>query len=249
MKNLKGVFLSDVHMPENINLKPIFKYLEDLKPEMIILGGDILDAKDMHGIDSFKVTQFNKSWYERDVKLLKDFLEKIYGIVPKAKIIYLEGNHEERYSRIMRKYPDTFKGDFDFARDAKPAGMDLKWIPYGGYNSFYRLGDSIFLHGTIYPDSHSKRYALDHTPYKCFYGHLHHFQAYTTRKSLATMSPRYAVTCGCLSETTPEWKKGAPNQWINGFMSFTMTGKTVIPTVHLIEKGKFYVGACEYKGV
>jgi hypothetical protein len=224
MKPLKGIFLTDVHMPEHINLQPIFEYV------------DIIDAKGMHGVESFKVSDFKKEWYLRDVKLLKDFLTKLYSIVPKAKYVYLEGNHEERFIRLMNKYPDTFKGDFNFVRDSVPEGMNLKWISYGNENSFFKLGDTIFIHGHLYPDLHSKRYALDHTPFKCIYGHLHHFQAYTTRASMATRTPRYALTPGCLCHTTPEWKKGAPNQWVNGFLSFIKDGNTVIPTVHMIER-------------
>jgi len=243
----KGVFLSDIHMPDEINLTPVFDYLKDLKPDIVILGGDIIDAKGLHGLDSRPATFFKKSWYKRDVEILKGLLGKIQKIAPKAEVIYLEGNHEERYQRLMKKYPETFGGDFDLVRDAKPKGMKIKWIPYGTYKSFYMLGDTVFLHGTVWPDIHAKKYALDHTPYKCIYGHLHHFQSYTTRKALATMAPRYAVTAGCLSETAPEWKKGAPNQWVNGFISFTLTGKQVLPQIHLIENGRFYVGAKEYK--
>jgi hypothetical protein len=125
--------------------------------------------------------------------------------------------------------------------------MNVQWIPYGNYNSFYRLGDTVFIHGTVWPDLHAKKYATDHTPYKCIYGHLHHFQAYTTRKAFATMSPRYALTAGCLSNTTPEWKKGAPNQWINGLISFMYSKGHVIPSVHIIENGKFIAGTKEYK--
>lgn len=247
MANLKGVFLTDIHMPDSINLNPIFNYLKDYKPDLVVLGGDIIDAKGLHGVESFKVTDFDQAWYSRDVKLLRELLHKIYSIVPKASIVYLEGNHEERYARLMRKYPKTFGSSFNLVRDCVPKGTKFKWIPYGKYNSFFRLGDTIFLHGTIYPDNHAKRYALDHTPLKCIYGHLHHGQMYTTRKSLATMSPRYAITPGCLSHTTPEWKKGAPNQWVNGFVSFVKRGSTVIPTIHLIEKGCFYIGGKEYR--
>jgi len=245
MAKTKGVFLSDIHMPDNINLEPIFKYLKDFKPDLIILGGDIIDAKGLHGFDSRPASSIDVRSYRRDVDLLKKFLYKIHSVSPKAKIIYLEGNHEERYRRIMSKFPKTF--DFDLKRDALPKELKVKWIPYATYNSFYRVADTVFLHGTVWPDSHAKRYALDHTPYKAIYGHLHHFQSYTTRKSLATMTPRYALTAGCLSHTMPEWKKGAPNQWINGFVSFTSDGKSVNPQIHLIEKGSFHVGAKEYK--
>jgi hypothetical protein len=178
---------------------------------------------------------------------LKDFLNQIFSIVPKAQIIYLEGNHEERYTRLEQKYLDTFKGDFNFVRDCVPKGMKFKWISYGNDKSFFKLGDTVFVHGNAYPDLHAKKYALDHTPFKCIYGHLHHFQSYTTRASMAARNPRYAVTPGCLCTTVPEWKKGAANQWVNGFLSFVKDGNTVIPTIHMIEKGKFYAGGKEYK--
>jgi len=247
MKTKKGIFISDIHIPDNIKLDGVFKYMADLKPDYVILGGDIIDAQGLHGLDGKQASYFKKSWYKRDVKYTSELLATVHKICPKAEVVYLEGNHEERYRRLMAKYPETFGGDFDLLRDAKPKGMKVKWIPYGTYESYYVLGDTIFIHGTVWPDIHAKKYAMDHTPYKCVYGHLHHFQAYTTRRSMATMSPRYAVTAGCLCTTTPDYKKGAPNQWSNGFISFSFDGKTVIPTVHMIENNKFYIGGKEYK--
>jgi len=245
----KGIFLSDIHIPDNIKLEPIFRYMKDLKPEFVVLGGDILDAKGMHGIDSLPASQIKLEWYERDKKYLEDFLHSVKKVVPKnCKLIYIEGNHEERYRRIMRRYPDAWGDRFNFHRDVvKKIFPSAKWISYGDYSSFFKLGDTVFIHGTVWPDAHAKKYALDHTPFKCIYGHLHHFQSYTTRRAMSDMSPRYAVTAGCLSNTTPEWKKGAPNQWINGFISFTYDKGVVVPTVHLVEKGKFNVGPKEYK--
>ena len=247
MTKIKGVFLSDLHMPENINLKPIIDYISDLKPDLIILGGDIIDAKGLHGLDSRPLSSFDSSWYDRDCILLSKLLVDLHMASPKAKFVYLEGNHEERYTRLMVKYPKVLKGRFNFIRDCTNASMNIKWIPYATYESFYRLGDTVFMHGKDYPDLHAKKYAIDNAGLKCIYGHLHHYQSYTTRTSIAVKRPHYAVTVGCLSTTKPEWKKGAPNQWVNGFVSFVYDGKTVLPQVHLIEKGKFYVGGKEYK--
>lgn len=243
----KGIFLSDVHIPEQINLKPVFKYIEDLKPDYVILGGDIIDAMGLHCSESMRADQVNMDWYERDTNFLKEFLGEIYRIVPKAEVVFLEGNHEERWQRIAKKYPKVFKNVINLKRDSAVKGMNIKWIPYGTYSSYYKLGDTVFIHGTVFPDNHAKKYATDHTPYKCIYGHLHHFQSYTTRKAFSTMSPRYAVTAGCLSKTTPEWKKGAPNQWVNGFISFILDRANIIPSVHLIENGVFMAGSKEYK--
>ena len=245
MKKVKGVFLSDLHMPDNINLKPVFNYIKDFKPELIILGGDIIDAKGMHSSECLRADQINLAWYDRDINLLNMFLTQLEQIVPKARIIFLEGNHCERWVRIVKKFPKVFSKTVNVARDiSRP---NLTYIPYNTYKSTYKLGDTLFMHGQAYPDHHSKKYAKDYSPYKVIYGHLHHLQAYTDRKDAVYCKPNFALTAGCLCTKMPEWKKGAPNQWVNGFVSFVLDGKAVIPQIHIIEKGKFYVGNKEYK--
>lgn len=242
------MFLSDIHLPDSINLDPVFSYLKDLGPDIVILGGDIVDAKGLHGCESMKAESIDRAWYERDRALLTQFLRRIHENCPKAEIVYLEGNHEERYRRLIQKYPNQFKGEAHLRLypDAVPDGMRVKWIPYGTYKSYYKLGDMVFIHGTVWPDAHAKRYATDHTPFKVVYGHLHHLQSYTTRTPFEGMEARYAITAGCLTERAPDWKKGAPHQWVNGFVSFITDGRVTTPTVHVIERGRFAVGAKFY---
>jgi predicted phosphodiesterase len=243
-----GVFLSDVHLPDSINLIPVFNYLKDLKPNLIILGGDIIDAQGMHGIDSLAASQIKLEWYERDCKLLNTFLQELKKVAPKAKLKYLVGNHEERYDRIMRRYPDAFKGRFDFNKDViQKVFPGADYIPYGNYDSYCKLGDTVFTHGTIYPQNHAKKYAEIYAPFKVVYGHLHHCQIYTMHSAMPTLAPHYALTAGCLSSTAPEWKKGQPNCWINGFVDFISDGQTTTSTPHIIDvKGQFQIGGKIY---
>jgi len=253
MNKIQGVFLSDVHLPDSIDLSPVFEYLQDYKPDLVILGGDIIDAKGMHGVEqtspSETVAKLWQSYYERDTKLLADFIQKVMKAVSKkTKIIFLEGNHEQRYRRIMERYPELFKGKYDFHRDVvKPLSPTSKWIPYGDYESFYQVGDCLFMHGTMYPENHAKQYVLKYLPSKVVYGHLHHYQAFTYHSGNPKLAPRYALTGGCLSHLTPEWKRGAPHMWQNGFVDFISDKGITTPTVHLIERGRFYVGGKEYK--
>lgn len=240
----KGMFLSDIHMPFNIRLTPLFSYMEDLKPDIVILGGDVIDASGMHGIESMKASEVNLNHYNRDVKLLKGMFKTVSGLA--KKVVFLEGNHEERYRRVVSKYPDLFGSLFNLQRDTCLPEYGVDWVPYGAYSSSYIIGDCAFIHGTIWPDNHAKAYALRHTPYKVIYGHLHHLQAYTTHRANPAMNPRYAITAGCLTNLSPEWKKGEAHQWVNGFISFIYDEKTVIPTIHMIENGKFSAGGKVY---
>lgn len=246
-KIVKGVFLSDIHLPYNIDLRPIFAYLKDLKPDEIVLGGDILDGPD-HGVDSWTMDQVEKrgyQCYDRDVKLLKEFINDLTKAAPKAKIIFLEGNHEERYQRLVRRYPNTLKSRFRLDRDACP---NAKWIPYGDYDSFYKVGDMLFTHGTIFPDAHSKKMAMAYLPNKVTYGHIHDFQSYTTHNGDPRKPGRYAITAGCLCGKLPDYKKGQPNKWINGFITWYSRNGVTVSSPHIIEDGCFMVGGQIYEG-
>lgn len=257
MSKTVGVFLSDIHFPDNINLTPVLKYVEELYKTcqkngdkfLTILGGDIIDGKGMHGVESMQASQIKMEWYTRDCGLMSSFLHQLLDIVPKTDLVFLEGNHEERYRRIMTRYPDAWGGRFDFYRDCvKKVFPRAKWIPYATYRSFFQLGDCYFIHGTWpLPDQHSKKIALNHAPYKVIYGHMHTWQATTVHNAIPTIPARYAVTGGCLTHLAPEWKKGSPHQWLNGFTEFVSENGVTIPTVHLIEKGKLYVSGKEYK--
>lgn len=256
MKRTIGVFLSDIHLPDNISLIPLFKYIKDLYTEcqkngdkfLTILGGDIIDASGMHGIESLAASQIKKEWYERDTALLLRFLRQLRDVAPKTELVYLEGNHEERYKRIMVRYPDAFGGRFDFHRDVvSKVFPKSKWVSYGTYDSYIKLGDTIFTHGNVYPTHHAKKYAEVFAPFKVVYGHLHHFQSHTIHSAMPDLPPHYAVTAGCLTHTAPEWKKGQPNCWINGFIDFISEGGITTSTPHVIENGKFMIGGTVYE--
>jgi len=257
MNKIQGVFLSDIHLPDSIEMKPVIEYIKDLykiakanKDRFyLILGGDIIDAKGLHGIESMQASQIRLEWYDRDVKLLVDFLTEIKKVCTPDKVVFIEGNHEERYRRITLKYPDAFGGRFDFNKDCvKKVFPNAQWVPYATYKSFYVLGDCYFIHGTWpLPEQHAKKIALTHTPYKVVYGHMHTWQVATIHNAIDSISARYAVTAGCLCPLAPEWKKGSPHQWINGFITFTSDGKVTTPTVHIIENNRFTVMGKEYK--
>lgn len=236
-------------MPDNIDLRPIFSYLKDLNPDIVILGGDIIDAKGLHGIQAMPWDRIDRGWYERDVLLLHRFFCDLKRAAPNAEIVYLEGNHEERYRRAMERYPNQFKGQAHLRiyPDAIPEGVKVAWVPYGTSKSFFQLGDTLFMHGVFWEaDCHAKRYSAEHLPFRVIYGHMHDHQAYTTKKVLKDLPTMDAETPGCLCTKDPDWKNGRANKWTNGFISFVFDGKQCTFTRYEIVNGRFYVGGKEY---
>lgn len=244
-KIIRGVFLSDLHLPYNINLKGVFDFLGDYKPHQIILGGDIVDGPD-YGVDGWKMEDVERRGfycYKRDVALILELCANLEIVSPKSELIFLDGNHEERYDRLVNKYPKALKSQFNLKRDV---GIIQKWIKYGDYDSFYKVGDCLFTHGTLYPDAHAKKMAQAYAPLKTVYGHIHDFQAYTTHSGDPRKPARYALTAGCLCGRLPDYKNGMPNKWTNGFVSWVSINGVTTPTPHIIENGKFEIGGTIY---
>lgn len=246
-KVITGVFLSDIHLPFNIDLTGVLAYIRDLKPNQIILGGDIIDADGTFGIDGWTADQVEKSMfklYDRDLGLLRNLLKELRKVSPRSSIIFLEGNHCERYRRPKKRYPELMRGKCELEKDI--SDLIHKWVPYGDYDSFYKVGDMLFTHGTIFPDSHAKKMAMAYLPNKITYGHIHDLQAYTTHNGDPRKPGRYAITAGCLCGRLPDYKKGAPNKWISGFVSWYSLKGVTTSTPIIIENNKFMVGSKLY---
>jgi hypothetical protein len=251
MTKLKnGLFISDVHFPWNINLKCVYEYVKFLQPDTIILGGDIIDADGTYGVDSWSAKDVEEKGipaYERDCKLMSNFISKLVSLSKNSNFVFLEGNHEDRYQRMFRRYPTLLDGRFKFQRDGIPSSVkSFQWIPYGNYESFFRVGDCVFMHGTLFPDAHAKKMAYCYTPNKVVYGHLHDFQSYTIHNGDPSQPGRYAVTAGCLCGRLPDYKKGQPNKWTNGFVEYACIDGITTVTSHQIENGKFSAGGKIY---
>lgn len=90
------VVISDVHLGTyGCHPKELLKYLKSIKPQMLILNGDIID-----------IWQFSKSyWPETHMKVVRRILKFVTEGIP---VYYLTGNHDE----MLRKFTDMNLGSF-----------------------------------------------------------------------------------------------------------------------------------------
>lgn len=97
----REVFVSDLQIPfQDVNaVEVFFDIARDLKPDIVYLGGDIID---FYSISPFlKDAEFVDVRYE--VQKLVQFLIRVRNEFPKAKIYYHQGNHEMRLFRELWK--------------------------------------------------------------------------------------------------------------------------------------------------
>ncbi|WP_222535845.1 UDP-2,3-diacylglucosamine diphosphatase [Pedobacter polysacchareus] len=90
------VVISDIHLGTyGCHAKELLKYLKSIKPNQIILNGDIID-----------IWQFSKRyWPETHMKVLRKLMKFVVEGVP---VYYLTGNHDE----LLRKFADIHMGAF-----------------------------------------------------------------------------------------------------------------------------------------
>ena len=115
-RKVELVVISDTHLGTyGSHAKELFKYLSSIKPDTLVLNGDIID-----------IWQFRKSYFPKShLKVL----QKIMNLASKGtKVYYITGNHDE----MLRKFSDFEMGNFSLV-DKLVLELDEKkaWIFHG----------------------------------------------------------------------------------------------------------------------
>ena len=99
----KSLFISDVHIPfEDKNAVRILKnFTRWFEPDHIFFVGDIID---FYNISTFDKNPERLNQLQNDIDKTVDFLLDMRVIAPQAKMVYLEGNHENRITRYLWKH-------------------------------------------------------------------------------------------------------------------------------------------------
>lgn len=94
-RKVELVVLSDIHLGTyGCHAKEVLAYLNTIKPDTLILNGDIID-----------IWQFRKRFFP---KSHLQVIKKIISLASKGtKVYYITGNHDE----LLRKFSDAFMGN------------------------------------------------------------------------------------------------------------------------------------------
>ncbi len=206
--------LCDVHIPYHdktaveVAIRDIRKY----NPSIVLLGGDVTD--------NYKESRWEQDPTMRpftdEVFVARKFLEAIRSWFPKARIIYKEGNHEERHAKLLMSGAPALYG-FEETTLQSLYHLDKFGIEWVGDKRPLRLGKLNFIHGHEYgffgdPSSVSKgfyRRAKTHV----MGGHYHRTSQNSEPTLDGTVLSQWSV--GCLCGIRPKWKP--LNDWNHGF--------------------------------
>jgi predicted phosphodiesterase len=233
--------------------------IKALSPDEVILLGDHVDCGGFlaqHHVMGFVAE--SDCTYESDIAATNAFLDALQGAAPRAKIEYIEGNHERRIEQWAMTQTLRNSKDAEYLRRAFAPEFLLKLkdrgIPY------YRQGecyDGLSLQGTIrrgkcyftHGSSTSKQATttmLQSFAGNIVFGHTHREQSSSARPvhtgQIKSWNP------GCLCELQPLWCHTQPTAWSHGhaIQLVARSGEFLHLNIPII-KGKSLLGSLAAK--
>ena len=214
--------LYDIHNPyHNIPaLTCAIKYLQEQKINTLILAGDAMDC--------YKASRFSQDPSKRnlrgEIESMREMLKSFQRAFPLAKIFFQEGNHEKRWSLLLRnKAPEICDMD-EFRLDIILGLRDIgaTWV---GDKRIIKAGKLNIIHGHEFFGGGSGGV----NPARALYlkakkstieGHFHQVSEHTEPSPMdGELTTCWSV--GCLCELNPEYMP--LNKWSHGFAHVTVS--------------------------
>jgi len=212
-----------------IDTKAFKAFLNDLAtldPQEIVLLGDHVDCSSVFSSHKKNTLEDLEYSYKEDIAKTNSFLDSIQMLAPKAKIYYLQGNHEQR---IERWSSNTFENHTDASYITSILDpsvlLDLKGrgIQYFRMHTMHhglsipgtiRLGQCFFTHG-ITACKHAAATHVERFGANIVFGHVHRAQSHVIRTiasgEIGGWSP------GTLAQLQPTYMHTNPSNWTHGY--------------------------------
>lgn len=175
MKLLKALIIPDTHRPYHNRraYQLMLKVAEDLDPDEITILGDYGDVFFLNGHGSKDPTTPNL--FKNEIEDVNAGMDELDLLFPKARKVYLQGNHEYRFERYVEsKCPELF-GITEF-RNLINIDRRKQWrfIPYGPNQQHSILGS--YLRARHEPLGPSAKATSTKALCSLVYGHIHRIE-------------------------------------------------------------------------
>lgn len=215
------VVLSDQHIPfqdpviEDLSID----FLAEHQPKVIHLLGDVLD---FYSLSSFDKDPQRRETLQDELDGATRYFKRLRKVCPKARIIYSEGNHENRLRRYLWSQARALSNlrTLSFEELLGLKEFNIEWVDA---SAPYRMGHLLFIHGELVrrASGASAKGHMDKFGCNVIHGHTHRLGAHYHRTyddmmgawengCLCTLDPEYA--------TCPDWQNGWSVVWFHGDM-------------------------------
>lgn len=212
--------ISDVHIPYH-DLPTVKGWVDDCKRmgvRSLLLNGDVLDFYQL----SDYLRDPSKPRMRDGILKGRQFLEYLRSAFPKARIVFKEGNHDERLKRYLAtRAPDLL--DLEEVRLPSLLRADEYGVEWVEDKRIVCVGKLPVIHGHEYRGGGGvmpARWLYLRTGESAMMGHLHQPTFYTFRTILGKEVGMWSLGCAC--HLSPLY---APlNQWAHGWAVVEVAG-------------------------
>lgn len=246
-----GVSFSDVHVPfhDRNAVALLCKFLRDHKPNYLVINGDFMDCWD---ISRFDRTPRKGPLLKDEFKMAHDLLAEFRKIVPKARIVYVAGNHELRLRKYVIQNAKELHGieGLSIQEQLHLKDLNIEYVDFPEQvtsfdHNFVKIGELFIGHFNKLAKSagYTAKALLDDLGVSFIQGHGHKFGVSTKRLVDGTLL--IGVEQGCLSQfntfmTYPSWQLGFTVFYIK-----KNSKKFQLYPVNIVD-GCFFFGGQEY---
>ena len=244
------LFFTDSHTEVDqdlVRFHALGNYIAEHKPDTVISGGDFLTLESLSAWDLNKRGKMEGKRFKEEIdqgRLAIDMLMDPITNVQRAQraskkkiyspnLLYIEGNHEERYTRYQDLNPEVM-GIVDIREAIGLNAHGWGWVPYR--ETYYHMGcgfTHIPMNGNNQPLSGQRLHinAATDSVEPIFYGHTHTLNVTSIARHGSSDEQVFAINGGIFSEVVPDYAKGskAIKNWWRGFLMIE----------HLDDKGNF----------
>ena len=221
----------------------MLKVAADVGVDEVVVGGDF---SDFYNVTSHDKDSRIKVDFEEELSICNDELDRLEKLFPKAKWVFIEGNHETRLSRYLNKKAPEISGLMGISKLFRFKERGWHFVPYAPGQKYSVLGSKLWARheplggGTEHPASGTVHKAGA----SVIFGHVHRIQEHQD-VTLGGSNHR-AFTCGWLGDQDAlvmQYVK-SHHQWALGFCIVTALpdGKFFAQTVHIIDYTCMYGG-------
>lgn len=184
----------------------------DAKPDKVVLLGDICDCHELHKNNRGQRIPDGSHEVGWELDETRRFLRMLRKAVPGARIWYLEGNHEDRWSKTLACVAPHLVGVApDLPALLELQSLGISWIPY---TDVLHLDGVVYLHG--YKCNQNVAYlnlaAFNETVIQ---GHSHRLTMRSRTDGLGRV--RYGCEAGHLRDPRCDYMRSRPD-WQQGWV-------------------------------
>jgi DNA-binding CsgD family transcriptional regulator len=221
------VIWGDVHFPfeDEASVTILYKLLELLRVDRVVDLGDAIDNWQISTFlppDERRLTEQQRD-FSAQFKAVAGHLGIVTSLTPDADRIFLEGNHEERWDRMLRQAQQDARWRHVLGLPQVQQAMELRrlmgidqagWVYKDSRDNEYLLNKHLLATHGIYAGKWAVRQILEKYGKSVIFGHTHRIGNWTKRDLKATEA---SWMIGCLCDLNPHYGDSMAVDWANGF--------------------------------